>query len=119
MSQNKSPSKPNRRPSGINPTSIESALLVVDHLSLRGAARELGVGQTAMTRRIAALEDALGVSLFERGRTGVKVTNAGARFFQQAREAFRQLEQAYRNAGAAGEGATGELSIGIVSSVAT
>jgi DNA-binding transcriptional LysR family regulator len=117
MSQNKSLPKTIAKPSAINPISVAWALLVVDHLSLRGAARELGVRQAAVSRRVCLLEDALGVSLFERRPTGVTVTNAGAHFFQQAREAFKQLDQASKTAGAAGQGATGHLSIGILSSM--
>ena len=60
-----------------------------------------------MSRHVRALEDHLGVSLFERDRTGVRVTNAGARFLQQAREALAQLDQASKRAGAAGRGADG------------
>jgi len=77
----------------------------------------LGIRQSAVSRHVRALEDHLGVSLFERYRTGVRVTNAGARFLQQAREALAQLDQASKLAGAAGRGADGQLRIGIVSSM--
>ena len=77
----------------------------------------LGIRQSAVSRHVRALEDHLGVSLFERYRTGVRVTNAGARFLQQAREALAQLDQASKLAGAAGRGAAGQLRIGIVSSM--
>jgi DNA-binding transcriptional LysR family regulator len=77
----------------------------------------LGIRQSAVSRRVRALEDVLGVSLFERHRTGVRITNAGARFLQQAREALAQLEEASRSAGAAGRGTTGHLRIGILSSM--
>jgi DNA-binding transcriptional LysR family regulator len=101
----------------INPVSIAQALVVAKHLSFRAAARALGIRQSAVSRHVRALEDELGVSLFERHHTGVKVTNAGARFLQQAREALAQLEQASKMAGAAGRGATGQLRIGILSSM--
>ena len=70
-----------------------------------------------MSRRVRALEDELGVSLFERHRTGVRVTDAGARFLQQAREALAQLDHASKIAGVAGRGVTGQLRIGILSSM--
>jgi DNA-binding transcriptional LysR family regulator len=70
-----------------------------------------------VSRRVRALEDELGVSLFERHRTGVRVTDAGARFLQQAREALAQLDHASKIAGVAGRGVTGQLRIGILSSM--
>jgi len=65
------------------------------------------------------LEEELGVSLFERHRAHVRVTNAGAAFLKQAREALNQLERAVQTAGAAGIGSIGRLSVGFLSSMAT
>ena len=45
------------------------------------AAKFLGVQQSTVSRRVRALEDVRGVSLFEGHRTGVRVTNAEARYF--------------------------------------
>jgi DNA-binding transcriptional ArsR family regulator len=101
----------------INPVSITQALVVAKHLSFRAAARALGFRQSAVSRHVRALEDRLGVSLFERHHQGVRVTNAGARFLQQAREALAQLDQASKIAETAGRGATGQLRIGILSSM--
>jgi DNA-binding transcriptional LysR family regulator len=67
---------------------------------------------------VSTLEDRLGVSLFERHRGGVRVTNAGVHFLQQAREAVAQLESAAATAQAAGAGTLGYLNIGIVYSIA-
>jgi DNA-binding transcriptional LysR family regulator len=117
MSQRKSPSRTTPKSALINPVSVAQALVVAKHLSFRAAARALGIRQSAVSRHVRALEDELGVSLFERHHTGVRVTNAGARFLQQAREALAQLDQASKIAGAEGRGATGQLSIGILSSM--
>ena len=65
-----------------------------------------------------ALEDVLGVSLFERNPAGVRLTTAGARFFEQARDGLRQLDEAVKTAGAVGRGAIERLDIGILSSMA-
>ena len=48
--------------------------------SFAGAAKELGTSQPAVSRHIANLEEELGTKLFERSRTGVKLTEAGRRF---------------------------------------
>jgi DNA-binding transcriptional LysR family regulator len=101
----------------VNLTSIRWVLAVADHLSFRGAARELGVGHGAVSRRVRALEDALGVSLFERSHWGLRLTNAGARFIQETREALHSLELASRAAAEAGQGGTGDLRIGIQPSI--
>lgn len=101
-----------------NLISIAQALLVAEHLSFRQAAGVLGVRQSAVSRRIRSLEDALGVSLFERNHGGVRVTAAGARFFDRARHVLIQLDQAVKTAGAAGRGENGYLRIGIFSSIA-
>jgi DNA-binding transcriptional LysR family regulator len=118
MSQSKSSSRTITKSPRINPVSVAHALVVAEHLSFRGAARALGMRQSSLSRRVRGLEDKLGVSIFERHRRGVTVTNAGARFLQQARDALVHLDEATKIAGAAGQGATGQLSIGIRSSIA-
>ncbi|MEM9491586.1 MAG: LysR family transcriptional regulator, partial [Myxococcota bacterium] len=45
--------------------------------SATAAGRELGVNATTVTRRIQALEDHLGVRLFDRRSTGMVATDAG------------------------------------------
>ena len=99
--------------------SVTQALAVGEYLSFRRAAAALGVRQSTVSRRVRQLEDELGVSLFERHRAQVRVTNAGAAFLKQAREALNQLDHAVRTASAAGTGAIGRLSVGILSSMAT
>src|SRR6202521_430471 len=113
MPRNKSSPKGITESAGVNPISIGWALSVANYLSFRGAARELGVRPTAVSRRVGALENALGVSLFERSPRGLKITTAGFRFIQDVREGFRYIEHATRMAGAAGVGKSGRLSIGI------
>ena len=98
--------------------SVTQALLVGEYLSFRRVATILGVRQSAVSRRVRELEDELGVSLFERYHAGVRVTNAGARFLQEARTALLQLDHAVKTAAAAGSGTIGRLSIGILSSIA-
>lgn len=52
--------------------------------TLVGAARELGVDQTTVGRRVVAFEERVGVRLFERGGSGYALTDAGARVFASA-----------------------------------
>ena len=99
--------------------SVSQALLVGEYLSFRRVATVLGVRQSAVSRRVRELEDELGVSLFERHHAGVRITNAGVRFLQEARAALLQLDQAVKTATAAGSGTIGQISIGILSSIGT
>jgi DNA-binding transcriptional LysR family regulator len=99
--------------------SVSQALLVGEYLSFRRVATVLGVRQSAVSRRVRELEDELGVSLFERHHAGVRITNAGVRFLQEARAALLQLDQAVKSATAAGSGTIGRISIGILSSIGT
>ena len=98
--------------------SIAQALLVAEHLSFRRAANVLGVRQSAVSRRIRALEDSLGVSIFERHHGGVRLTAAGVRFLDNARSALAHLDAATKFAQMAGRGENGNLCIGISSSIA-
>jgi len=118
MSRSKSFSKKETAFPTLALMSVIQALLVGEYLSFRRAATVLGVRQSAVSRRVRELEDELGVSLFERHHAGVRVTNAGARFLQEARAALVQLDQAVKTAAAAGSGTVGRLSIGILSSIA-
>jgi DNA-binding transcriptional LysR family regulator len=100
-------------------TGVSQALLVGEYLSFRRVATVLGIRQSAVSRRVRELEDELGVSLFERHHAGVRITNAGVRFLQEARAALVQLDQAVKTATAAGSGTIGRISIGILSSIGT
>jgi DNA-binding transcriptional LysR family regulator len=101
----------------INLDSIAQALLVAEHLSFSRAAQVLGVRQSAVSRRVRALEDMLGVSLFERDSTGVRLTEAGRRFLDKSRPALAEIDHAVKSAASAGRGVEGVIRVGILSSV--
>jgi DNA-binding transcriptional LysR family regulator len=58
---------------------IEAFLSVARTASFTRAGHELPLSQPALSRRIGALEGRLGVALFERGRHGARLTEAGVR----------------------------------------
>jgi DNA-binding transcriptional LysR family regulator len=60
-------------------------------LSFTLAAEELFVTQSALSRQVKALEDALGVALFERRHRALALTPAGAAFHRTVTEALRGL----------------------------
>lgn len=61
-------------------------LAVADHGSTLAAGRALRVSQTTVARRIAALEEALGQSLFEKRQAGYALTPDGAALLDRARQ---------------------------------
>jgi LysR family transcriptional regulator of abg operon len=63
---------------------LRDVVAVAERGSVRAAARELGLAQSALTRSIRELEKELGVLLFERGVKGTKLTTLGERFIRRA-----------------------------------
>ena len=85
--------------------------------SFRKAALRLDIGQSVVTRRIQKMEEALGVSLFERSSTGARLTTAGWNFASRGRYLLRDLQCAIRSAQCAGSGTNGQLRLGIIASL--
>lgn len=97
---------------------LRSALMVREHLGFRRASEVLGVNPSVLSRRVLALEDALGVSLFQRSAGGARPTGAGERFLNEVERALELLAKAAVRAGAAGRGEVGRLRLGHVWPVA-
>jgi DNA-binding transcriptional LysR family regulator len=79
--------------------------------SALAAARTLGVNQTTVTRRLEALEQSLGVRLFERGQTGSRLTEAGAALLASAEAVERAAEATAAMAAAHQRGLTGVVRV--------
>src|SRR5260370_41219785 len=92
--------------------SFRYAVLVADHHSFRKAAVALGVHQSAIGRRVRSLEDAIGVSIFERRSGGAYLTCAGTEVVASVRRILHESDTAVSVAGAAGLGATGRITVG-------
>jgi DNA-binding transcriptional LysR family regulator len=60
-------------------------LSVADHGSTLAAGRAMRVSQTTVARRIAALEEALGMTLFEKRQAGYVLTTGGEELLDRAR----------------------------------
>ncbi len=84
---------------------------VLEHASLSGAARALGLAQPTVGRHVAALEQALGVALFTRSQAGLTPTDAALALRVYA-EAMRTNAAALRRAvGSHGDGVRGTVRI--------
>jgi DNA-binding transcriptional LysR family regulator len=64
--------------------------------STLAAARQLGVNQTTVARRISALESALSVRLFDRNQRGYRVSEAGAAILDHAERIAHEAESLER-----------------------
>lgn len=88
-------------------------LAVAEHLNFRHAANSLGVSQSSISTRVKALEEELGVLLFERNTRGVRLTAAGRHFVERIAAGVDQLDHAVKTAGMAAQGKCGRLRIGV------
>lgn len=64
------------------------------HLSIREAARRLNVASSAVTRQVAQLEDALGITLFLREKRRLRLSPAGEILFRHSRRLLAPMEAA-------------------------
>lgn len=100
----------------IGGSDLEILLAVAEVGSFRGAAARLGLGQSAVSRRIQKLEELLGVSLFERRPSGARLTIAGSEFSACAAAVYENLRAAMTRAQSAGIAKNGAIRIGTMSS---
>lgn len=84
---------------------------VVETGSFSAAARQLNVGQPAVSKTIAQLENRLQVSLLVRSTHSLAPTEAGQRFFERARAAITEADEAELAARGAGVGFSGRLRV--------
>jgi len=85
--------------------------LVAELGSITAAARRLRVGQPAVSKRLSALEDRLGVRLIERSTTRLSITEAGRAFLPQVAAALDDVERAEEGVRSAGRALQGRLSL--------
>ncbi|MDR5821250.1 LysR family transcriptional regulator [Caballeronia sp. LZ043] len=90
---------------------METFIRVVDTGSFSSAARQLGVGQPAVSKVVAQLEDWLKVSLLSRSTHGLTPTEAGQRYYERARAALAEADEAELTARGAGVGLSGVLRV--------
>jgi DNA-binding transcriptional LysR family regulator len=96
---------------------IRSFLSIAETLHFGRTAELIHLSQPALSLQIKALEEEVGVRLFERNRRKTTLTAAGLAFRDDAAAALSQLEQAVRSARLAANGKLGLLRIGFISTV--
>ena len=68
--------------------------VVVQHQSISGAARELGLAKSGVSKRIRVLEESLGVRLLNRNTRGLRLTDAGVRYYEHCASVLASAEAA-------------------------
>jgi DNA-binding transcriptional LysR family regulator len=96
---------------------IRSFLSIAETLHFGRTAELIHLSQPALSLQIKALEEEVGVRLFERNRRKTTLTAAGLAFRDDVAAALSQLEQAMRSARLAARGKLGLLRIGFISTV--
>jgi len=73
---------------------MRSFVRVAERGSLSAVARELGLGQSTVTRHLRELEEAVGVPLLSRTTRRVTLTDEGSRYYADCVQILRLVEQA-------------------------
>ena len=97
---------------------LRSFLATADTGSLSAAARQLGLSQPTLSRQMAALEQALGVTLFERVGRSVQLTDAGAALVEHARAMGAAADELALAASGQAQGVEGPVSVSASDAVA-
>ena len=90
---------------------------IADARSLAGAAERLGVNQSTVYRRLAALEAAVGARLFDRSRAGYEPTSAGEDMIALAATMAASIIDFERRIAGRDVKPTGELSVTVPMSI--
>ncbi|MBE7173922.1 MAG: LysR family transcriptional regulator [Williamsia sp.] len=97
---------------------IKYFLTLAEELHFWNSAEKLFITQSALSRQIKALEQELGVQLFERSKRTVKLTKAGAFLKDQWLRMVEEIERVHRQAKSIHDGTYGLVSIGYPGSIA-
>jgi len=96
----------------VNWDDVRVFLAVARAGQILGAARRLGLNHATVSRRIAALEEALRAKLFRRLTTGSELTQAGGRFLAVAERMEAEMLAAQSEVSGEGEAVSGTVRIG-------
>jgi len=99
-------------------TELRYAVAVAETRHFGRAAERCFVSQPSLSASVKNLEEQLGVKLFERGKRGVLVTEAGERIVAQARRALEEAERVRSVARQGRDPLNGVLRLGIIHTVA-
>jgi DNA-binding transcriptional LysR family regulator len=90
--------------------------MLAETLNFREAAQRLNMAQPPLSVSIRKLEEEIGTLLFDRSKSGVRITDAGRSVLNDARKALFHAAEVKRTARATALGLSGRLRIGFVGS---
>ncbi len=97
----------------MNSKQLQYAVVLARVRNFSLAAEELGITQPAFSKQIIALENQLGIKLFERGTSPILLTAAGEFFVEKAKRLLFEQETLLRTMEGYKNGDNGKLTIGI------
>jgi len=90
---------------------IQAFVQIVEAGSITMAAEHLGLGKSAVSKRLAELEERLGVELFHRTTRRLNLTDSGTGFYQRSKQILDDLIEAENSVSQAHQELRGELKI--------
>lgn len=98
---------------------VRGFLATVEEGSLSGGARALGVTQPTLSRQVTALEQSLGVTLFERGHRSTELTAAGLELVDHVRAMYEAATHISLTASGQSQTIEGHVKLTCTNNVAT
>ena len=92
---------------------------IVESGSFAGAARELHLSPSAVSKQLSRLEQRLDTKLIQRSTRSVRVTEAGERFYQRCRSILQAVDEAEAEVAELSSQAAGRLRVTLPQSLAT
>lgn len=96
---------------------LQYVVAVANEKSFRRAAVACAVSQPALSAQVAQVEAALGITVFDRDKTRVIVTPAGARFVEHARALLASADELVEGTRRAADPLSGLLRLGVIPTV--
>lgn len=96
----------------MNTNQLRYFVAAAESRSFTKAAEQYFISQTAVTQQIRALEELVGVPLFDRGSRPITLTPAGTTFLADAREILERMDRAMHRVQEASVGMVGNLRVG-------
>ncbi len=94
-----------------DPTTLRLFVAVCEEGNIARAAEREAIVASAVSKRIAAIEAAVGAPLLVRGRRGIEPTAAGQALLRQAREVLRAMERLHAELSDFATGVQGSVSV--------